>query len=174
MKSINTEKPDDHWRYIDVKDKVVLDIGCGRWEKVEYRDQSWPTTPEYFVLKGASKVYGIDIDNEEINWYKHMFKDDDRYKFTTLPIQSNETLEKLIVSINPNCIKCDIEGEERHLLNTSKEIFCLVDEYYIETHSDSLFDQLQNLLINYNYKIREIISLEHTNNTCKVIFATKI
>ena len=62
----DTEHPAEHWEFIECEGKVAIDLGCGRWEKVEKRDSSWPTTPEWLVQKGASHVYAFDIDPEEV------------------------------------------------------------------------------------------------------------
>jgi predicted rRNA methylase YqxC with S4 and FtsJ domains len=76
MKKVNNENPNEHWEFINVNGKTVLDLGCGRWEHVEYRDPNWPTTPEYWTQKGANQVIGIDADQNEIDWFLKMYKNE--------------------------------------------------------------------------------------------------
>lgn len=73
---VNNENPIEHWQYINVKDRVVLDLGCGRWEKIEHRNQDWPTTPEYFLMNSAKEVIAVDADSGEIEWFTNKFNDD--------------------------------------------------------------------------------------------------
>jgi hypothetical protein len=173
MKNVDNENPYNHWEYVNVENKIVVDLGCGRWEKVEYRDPSWPTTPEYFKIKGASCVVGMDSDPEEIKWFKSNFNLDSSFQFIEFSLQSSNDFKEIIEKIKPNCIKCDIEGGEIHLINLADEIFKMVDEYYIETHNQELYLQCINKLLNCNYTIVEQIDLIHTNGACKVIFGKK-
>jgi hypothetical protein len=171
MKKVNTEQPDLHWEFVNVTECVVLDLGCGRWEHVEYREKTWPTTPEYFISKGASRVYALDADNNEIKWFREKFAQDNRYLFEPFYITSANAVEQIIQKVKPDCIKCDIEGGEEFLFSINKEVFNSVKEYYIETHNDRLFNMALSTFNKQNYKIRETIDLTHTNGICKVVFA---
>ena len=42
IEKIDSENPKLHWKYIECNNKITLDLGCGRWEHIEHRDQSWP------------------------------------------------------------------------------------------------------------------------------------
>jgi hypothetical protein len=171
--AINTENPLEHWKYVDVFDKILIDFGCGRWEHVEYRDKSWPTTPEYFVQRGAKKVIGIDSDSNEINWFNQNYNNDSRYAFEVLAINSSENFKHIFEKYNPSSIKCDIEGNEVFLLDLDESIFKNIKSIYIETHSKSLFDKIKNKFTNLNYNISNLINLSHTGETCKVLFFEK-
>lgn len=173
MKNVNTENPYKHWEFVNVENRIVVDLGCGRWEKVEYRDPSWPTTPEFFKIKGASYVFGCDSDPEEISWFKSNFNSDSTYAFYQLYVNSPTIFKEIIEKIKPNCIKCDIEGGEIHLINLEDEIFKMVDEYYIETHNQELYFNCLNKLKQCEYDIVEEIDLTHTYGACKVIFGKK-
>lgn len=100
MIKVNTENPIEHWKYINVKNKIVLDLGCGRWEKIERRDPEWFTTPEYFISMGASKVFAIDINQEEIDWFNNNFKQTPQYEFSCRAINSIDTVEAIIRDTN--------------------------------------------------------------------------
>ena len=173
MLKVNNENPIEHWQFVEVENKIVLDLGCGRWEKVEKRDKNWLTTPEYFISKGASKVIAIDIDLAEISWFLHQNFDPNKYTFLQQNITSNDDIATLIDTYKPNCIKCDIETGERFLLDIDKKKFLSVEQFYIETHGDDLYQQFLNIFNKYNYTIVEQIDLTHTSGYCKVIFAKK-
>jgi len=174
MIKVNNENPNEHWQFVSVTDCVVLDLGCGRWEHVEHREKDWPTTPEYFNIKGAKKVIAVDGDENEILWFNKKYSHESGYVFIHSMINSPNILEHLITEYKPNCIKIDIEGGEINLINLSDDIFNLVNEYYIETHNDQLYYQCILKLAQNRYDIYQQIDLVHTNGGCKVIFAKKI
>jgi len=165
---INTENPFYHWEFFDCRNKRVLDLGCGKWEHIEYRDKSWPTTPEFFLMKGASDVIGIDIDQQEVNWYNQL--NNPQILSECFNISSIEILSSIIKKYQPTAIKCDIEGNEQYLFNLESELFKSIDTFAIETHSDILYEQAMSKLINEKYYITDIIYLDHAPS-CKVIFA---
>lgn len=171
MKHINTENSKEHWEFINVKDRIVLDLGCGRWDKMERVDSSWLTTPEHFIFNGAKKVIAVDIDPIEINWFKNKFIQNTQYEFLLKPINSATDIVSLYNEYQPNCVKSDIETGEKFLLLLDQDIFSSVDEYYIETHGHDLYENFLKHFQKFNYKIREEIDLTHTNGYCKVIFA---
>ena len=171
---VDNENPIEHWQYINVKNKTVLDLGCGRWEKVETRDASWLTTPEYFLANGAKKAIGVDADPEEIIWFKNKFENNSGLEFILQPINSTQDIANLYNTYKPNCVKCDIETNEKFLLELIQDQFCSVDEYYIETHGSGLYLKTLKVLENYGYIISNQIDLTHTNGYCKVVFAKKI
>jgi hypothetical protein len=171
---VDNENPNEHWQYVNVSDRVVLDLGCGRWEHVERRDPNWPTTPEYFKQNGAKKVVAVDCDINEINWYNSVFSEESSYyDFILSHIHSSNDFSSLILKYQPNCVKVDIEGMECHLVDVPDDIFRSVEEYYIETHSQYLFNSCMSKLVLCGYIIYNQIDLVHTNGACMVIFAKK-
>lgn len=170
---VDNENPIEHWQYINVNNKIVLDLGCGRWEKIEHRDSNWLTTPEYFISNGAKKVIAVDADPEEILWFTDKFPNVNNLKFIFKSINSSQDILDFYNLYKPNCVKCDIETNEKFLLQLTKEQFCSVDEYYIETHGLDLYIKILDILNHYNYDIIKQIDLTHTQGYCKVIFAKK-
>jgi hypothetical protein len=174
MIQVDNENPIHHWQFVEVENRVVLDLGCGRYEKYVYRNPDWPTTPEYFVQKGAKHVNAIDIDHGEIEWFRSEFKNEsDKCTFIEKEINSVESFENIILTYKPDCVKCDIEGAETYLFDLHNNIFSLVKEYYIETHGNELYEKCINKLNESDYEIFNQIDLTHTGGFCKVIFARK-
>ena len=178
MKEIYTENPKTRWEFVNVDQKRVLDLGCGRpwalggeeaWERLE--------TPEYFLEMGADFVIGIDDRPEEIEYFKSLFRGTDRESnvfFEEKQIQRAEDVKDLITRFEPDCIKCDIEGKEILLEDLEDYTLSLVSEYYIETHSDFLHQVVKDKLESNDFLIREEILLGHApQRDNRVIFAFK-
>jgi hypothetical protein len=117
MKLINTEEPDIHWGFLDITDKVVLDLGCGQF-------YSSISTAEWFLNKGASKVVGVDL--LDINL------DNERFTMIVENIKSTEQIQNLLDVHHPTLIKCDIEGSEVYLdgINNLSEVGQIAIEYH--------------------------------------------
>ena len=64
MKEVTSEDPQHHWKYINVRGKRVLDLGCGNHGNAT--TLPYPTTLEYFLEQGASFVVGIDLDGGDV------------------------------------------------------------------------------------------------------------
>ena len=61
---IRDENPENHWGFLPVKDKVVLDLGCGV-------NSEFVPTPWFFLeMRKAKKVYGVDPDPNSYEWFK--------------------------------------------------------------------------------------------------------
>ena len=169
---VNTEEPSKHWGFIRCKDEIVLDLGCGRWEHVEYRDQSWPTTPEYLIQLGASKVYAIDIDSTEVLWYLTNITPKLPVYPQSKAIHSANDVRELLLAYKPTVIKCDIEGAETTLLSLTDDEFRSIRFYAIEAHSENIFNGFMEKFNQLNYKIVSIVELTHAH-PMKVIFAER-
>lgn len=170
VKEVNNENPGEHWEYIECNNSCVLDMGCGRWEHVEYRDQTWPTTPEFLIQKGADVVIAIDSDCKETQWLKANVCTRMNVKTICSEINSTSFIRELLSVYKPDVIKCDIEGGEVFLLDLSDSEFETVNFYAIETHSDYLFDRFFNRFCELGYNITAAINLVHAS-PCKVLFA---
>ncbi len=116
-------------------------MGCGRTWNQE------PTTPEYFLNCGASKVIGVEIwDNERI-WYEENVPDERLTVITDL-IDTVGKLKTYIKTYNPQAIKCDIEGYESLFVDFNEEDFNGVDEMAIEYHNSEMRKMIHD---NYLY-----------------------
>lgn len=174
MHTLNNENSSEHWKFINVQNKIVLDLGCGRWNKVERVEDHWLTTPEHFINMGAKKVIGLDIDPIEIEWFKKRFDNNIKYEFILRGITSSQDIDYLYNKYRPDCVKFDIETAEKFLLDLDVSVIRLIEEYYIETHGKDLYEKFIHNLPKYGFIIHEQIDLIHTNNYCKVIFAKRI
>ena len=171
-KETNSENPNFHWKFIECDGQIVLDLGCGRWEHIEHRDPLWPTTPEYFIQKGAKHVYAFDIDAGEIGWYNENVVPKMNVTAILQRIDSVDTIKNILNKYSPQAIKIDIEGDENLFLNLSDEDFSCINFYAVETHTEDLFHRFIEKFEKLKYKITGVISLTHAKPV-KVIFAKK-
>lgn len=98
--NIPSEDPNVHWNFFDIKDRVILDLGCGKF-------YSPISTAQWFIEKGAKKVLGVDLS--DIGYTNK------NLDVVIKNIQSTEDIQSLIDVTKPDVLKCDIEGSEIHL-----------------------------------------------------------
>jgi hypothetical protein len=172
IKQTNSENPSEHWEFIECEGKVAIDLGCGRWEHVEYRDPSWPTTPEWLLLKGASEVHAYDIDPAEVDWYNTVLAPTKNIKAYEKGITVVQDLREILQAHNPKVVKCDIEGYESTFLELTDEEFKSIDYYALETHSEHLYVCFMEKFNLLGYEIIATVDLTHAP-PMKALFAKK-
>jgi hypothetical protein len=160
-KKVNTEDPKEHWEFIECQDQVAVDLGCGRWEHVEYRDPSWPTTPEWLLIKGASEVHAYDIMPSEVEWYNTVLAPTKNITAYTKNINCIESIREILTAHKPTVVKSDIEHAERFFLDLTDEEFSSIKFFAIETHSDKLYNSFVDRFNKLNYAIVATIILTH-------------
>jgi SAM-dependent methyltransferase len=124
----------EEYKSLDVKDKIVLDIGCGAGE-----------TAIYFSLKGAKFVFGIDInksylDSGKTNLENNKIENVELIQIST-DIQTNlEMVTNYIRERYPNdklVMKLDCEGGEYfYLLGSLPTTLKQYKEIIAEVHGD--------------------------------------
>lgn len=132
---IHSEKASEHWSPFDVKNKVVLDLGCGIWSGVNSFSEY---SPIWFGANGATKVIALDSNENDIKYYKDNTKDDAKYEFIAKHISSTSEIESLILSNGINALKSDIEGDEKYILDIKPEVINKIEEIAIEYHTTEL------------------------------------
>jgi hypothetical protein len=126
-KSIHSENPLEHWSdVVDVRDKVVLDLGCG------WLFQPFMSTPEYFLSREAKKVIGVDASCGEIEQLKQTFP---VHTFICRTIEKVEDITSLLEEYRPELVKMDIEGHEVLMEQITDEQLSSVKEFAIEYHN---------------------------------------
>jgi SAM-dependent methyltransferase len=143
MKKITSEEPIDHWGFLKVKDKIVLDLGCGKFH-------STISTPEWFIQNGAQKVIGIDLSSE----FEY-----DKFIYHAMAIENSQQIKGLIETYKPHIIKADIEGAEIHFNNVEISDLGVVSEIAIEYHSNELMELIFNKLADWDFALLDIYQL---------------
>jgi hypothetical protein len=172
-KEVNTENPEEHWEFIECKNQVAIDLGCGRWEHVEFRDQSWPTTPEWLLIKGASEVHAYDIIPSEVEWYNTVLAPTKKITAYTKNINSVNSIREILNAHKPTVVKSDIEHMEKYFLELSDEEFSSVKFFAVETHTEQLYNEFIDRFNKLNYNVVATIVLTHAF-PMKVIFAKSL
>lgn len=151
--TITSEHPNHHWHFLNVKDKVVLDLGCG------INSEHTPT-PWYFINdKKASFVVGVDSDNNSYQWFKQHF-----IVKNFIPIMDwVDRWEKIRMYIDywqPEVIKMDIEGSEIFMNAVDASHFKGVKEIGIEYHNLPCLLSCESKLKEAGFKL-EYYKFEH-------------
>jgi len=145
---------------IDYNNKIILDIGGANGD-----------TSSFFISKGAIFSVSVDCNLDLINRCKQSVKE---LKIPILPIHkqlgSKLDWESLIVLIKPDVVKSDCEGEETNLFLIDNEVFKLVNEYIIETHTNAIFDNMVNKCKECNYNI---IDVNNWTGEVRIVYAIK-
>lgn len=144
MKTITSEEPIDHWGFLNIKNKIVLDLGCARFH-------SSISTAEWFILNGASRVIGIDLGHEII--------DMNNFIYHSLAIDSTQKIKGLIETYKPDIIKADIEGAEIYFNDISLNDLGIVSEIAIEYHNNELKEVVLTKLNEWGFDVIDIYQL---------------
>lgn len=169
----NQSEPDIHWptSITNVYDKTILDLGCG---SDGYKDQEpWISTVEYWLLRGAKKIIGIEANSKDAEYLNNKFsKLDGKVKVINDSIQSSTQIQNLINEYDIQIVKSDIESFEYHFLDVDDSSFSKIDEYYIETHDDidesieqSIYGKLVDKFEKCGYSIVYAMQFEYTPTT---------
>ena len=143
---ITNESPDIHWGFLDVRDKVVLDLGCGI-------NSEFTPTPVYFLQeRKASKVIGIDGNPQSYDWFHKNYN----VHHFICHMDMIDRYEKFITYMDyykPQVMKIDIEGSEVLMNAIDYSHFDGIDEIACEYHNLSCLLSMEHIFENNNYEI---------------------
>ena len=119
---------------LDVKDKVVIDVGC-----------DFGTTPMYFLRKGATTIFGFSKDKQYFHdeRYKHYNVDEDPSALPSTILNIKRIKNEMV----PPCLvlKSDCEGCE---WNFTKEFIDSFEDWIIAVHipigNNELYDYIKD------------------------------
>lgn len=143
---INTEAPAEHWSFLPVKDKVVLDLGCGI-------NSEFTPTPWYFLQEqGAKKVIGVDSDKNSYDWFKQNYNVKDFIPIMDM-VDRIEKFELYLGYYKPQIVKIDVEGSEILLNALNLDYLSHVEHIGIEYHNLSCLISCEYLLEKAGFKL---------------------
>jgi len=156
---IKTENPDEHWGFLNPKDKVVLDLGCGI-----NNDQYLPTPMWFIMERKASKVIGVDGNPQSYEWFKTNYNVKNFISFMDL-VDRYEKFEFYFDYFKPQVVKMDVEGSEILMNAFQNHLFDNVEEIGIEYHSFPCLISIEGKLKENGFKMDyykfEHLDLEH-------------
>jgi len=129
-----SENYDAHWGFASFEGKSILDIGA-----------DWGSTVYYFLQHGAKKVVAVEGDKKQASELFANFNNTLNVVCVEMMVKSAEQFEQLISKYKPDIVKCDIEGDERFLLNVPVETIASVEEWLLETHSHDVHQKFLDL-----------------------------
>lgn len=156
MRIIRTEEPKEHWGFLDVEGKVLMDMGCGIWE------HNIELTPIFFLNKGATKVIGIDPSEPSYTWYRDNLKTERFFQHMDY-LDSTEKFKFYLNAYKPQVLKIDVEGSEIYLNNITKEDMESVIEIGVEYHSLACRITIESMATEWGFKIEEQLQLMTIN-----------
>lgn len=157
---IISEDSEFHWPNLDVENKIVLDLGCGR---AIYHQDEFQQSPLYLGEKlKAKKVIGIDGNPEnnqnEINRIRNLVEelklnDDQKYTFIWKMIIDPQDLISLIQDYGISAIKSDIEGYETNFYSLTKEHMRSVEVFALEYHRFDILEKFKEKFAEWGFEI---------------------
>lgn len=151
-KIILDESPEQHWHFLPITGRKVLDLGCG------INSEHTPT-PIYWLNKGAREVIGVDSSIDSYNWFKINL-----YVPNFVPhlemIDHISKFEMYLSHYRPETVKMDIEGSEILLGSLKREYLDSVKDIAIEYHNLACKLTCQNMLKEYGYEV-EFYKFDH-------------
>jgi hypothetical protein len=149
--NIKTENSTEHWCYLDVEGKNVLDLGCGRHAVKDKNEFS----PFYFLNKGANKVVGVDSNVDEVAYFNQFTEEEPRlivkYDYITLASQIKRYIQEYDICV----LKCDIEGHELAISREfKKEDFNNINEFAVEYHSHDICNEFFECIPRWGFTIK--------------------
>jgi glycosyltransferase involved in cell wall biosynthesis len=170
MKNINSEHPYEHWSFLDVKDKIVLDMGCSFYDATY--NPGMLSSAEWFVQTGATIVIGFDANPYEVDKYNVVYRNNPKYKVFKLFVDSSEKIRDLL-KYNPEVIKCDIEGGEIYFNDITKEEMECVQQIGIEYHDEATKQMCESKLSEWGFDFVEQYSLMYIDTNKQGVFCGK-
>jgi hypothetical protein len=143
---ITSESPDIHWGFLDIRNKVVLDLGCGI-------NSEFTPTPVYFLQeRKASKVIGVDGNPQSYEWFKQNYN----VQHFIPHMDMVDRHEKFIMYMDyykPQVMKIDVEGSEIMMNAIEYKHFDGIDEIAVEYHNLSCLLSIEHIFENNDYTI---------------------
>lgn len=153
IRTIESESPDNHWGFLNVQGKTVLDLGCGI-------NSEFTPTPWYFLQdRQAKQVIGIDGNPQSYEWFKKNY-----LVKNFLPIMDMvdriEKFELYLGYYKPDIVKMDIEGSEILINALNVSYLESVQQIGIEYHNLSCLISCEHKLREAGFKL-EYYKFEH-------------
>lgn len=152
---ITSENPKEHWGFLHVQDKVVLDLGCG------INSEHTPTPCHFIIERGASKVIGVDSDPQSYQWYKMNYNVQNFICYMDM-VDRYEKMEYYFDYFKPQVVKMDIEGAEIYMNALNNNLLNSVEQIAIEYHNYPCLISIENKLKENNYEL-QYYKFEHLN-----------
>lgn len=143
---IRSELPGEHWGFLGVRGRVVLDVGCGTMGGPDGRN-----TAGYFGAAGAVRVIGVDVDDRSFASVTG-----DNVVLKKLRVAGAADVTALLREHRPDVVKYDIEGGEIALPDVNADDARRVSEWAVEYHDPATREASLRALTGWGYEVRVI------------------
>jgi hypothetical protein len=151
--TITTEHPQEHWGFLKVQGKTVVDLGCGI-------NSEFTPTPWYFLQEQkAKKVIGVDSDKNSYDWFKQNYNVKNFIPIMDM-VDRIEKFELYLGYYKPEIVKIDVEGSEIFLNALDSLYLSNVEQIGIEYHNLSCLISCEHKLTEAGFKL-EYFKFEH-------------
>ena len=113
-----------HWGWLDVRDKVVLDVGA-----------DYGSTADFFLQRGAAKVIAVEGDPRSFRRLKALAEQRANLKAVQKRISSVADWRDLLSSYTVHVVKVDCEGGEGFLPDLDDRLFRKPEAWAVELHT---------------------------------------
>ena len=143
---IHTEAPVEHWGFLPIEDKVVLDLGCG------INNNEHMPTPMHWINNKAKLVIGVDPSEESYQWFKTNYVIKNFINIKDY-VDRIEKFELYLGYYKPDVLKIDIEGSELFLNGLNPKYIANTRHIGIEYHNLSCLVSCERLLKDNGYDL---------------------
>lgn len=147
--TILSENSEHHWPYLNTKNKILLDLGCGRHDT----NDLYQSSAVYLGEQGAIKVIAIDGRQSEIEYFQSVNPNPEKYIFINQFINSSDDIRKLLQDYNPTSLKCDIEEYEINFYDITQEEMKNVTDIAIEYHNYDILEKITEKIKEWGFTI---------------------
>ena len=113
-----------HWGWLDVKGKVVLDVGA-----------DYGSTADFFLSRGAAGVIAVEGDPRSFRRLKAFTERAPNVKAVQKRVASVADWRELLTSYTAHVVKVDCEGGEGFLLDLDDHLFSKPEAWAVELHT---------------------------------------
>jgi hypothetical protein len=143
--TIYTENPAEHWGFLPVNGKIILDLGSGI-------NSEFTPTPMYWIEKKAAKVIGVDPSQQSYDWFKQNYLIKNFINIMDY-VDRIEKFELYLGYYKPQIVKIDVEGGELYLNGLDSKYLDGVTDIGIEYHNFPSLVSCERLLKDNGYTI---------------------
>jgi SAM-dependent methyltransferase len=119
--------PADHWGWLHVEGKTVLDVGA-----------DWGSTADFFLERGAARVVAVEADPKLFKRLEALAARARGLDAVQMRVSSVRDWERLLNAYKPDVVKSDCEGGEGWLLELDKRFFRLAGQWAVELHTSEM------------------------------------
>ena len=144
---------------ISYRGKKILDVGA-----------DVGSTADFFLRRGARSVIAVEGHKGYYEKLKENARKVPGIKPVYMYIKGPSHFAELIKKHRPDVLKADCEGCEKHLNQVPADVFSMVPEYLVETHSPAIEAALLKKWQRCGYRI---VDVNKWGKTVSIIYAIK-